>query len=136
MLKNKVKIFLEKSLNEKIKLFFGQEYFQSLIIRWLLFLSVLFNAINWVILKFFLPPAGKDIILHYNVYFGVDSIGDPREAYALAFVGVLIFLVNAILSLYFYVQKERIASYILLLTALIAQLSLLISAISVIIINY
>jgi hypothetical protein len=120
----------------KIKLFFSQEYFQSLIVRWLLFFGGLFNLVSWVVLNFFLPSSGKSIILHYNVYFGVDSIGNSQEAYALAFIGMLILVFNSFLALYFYKQKERIASYILLITALMVQLSLLISIISVIIINY
>jgi len=120
----------------KIKLFFSQEYFQSLIVRWLLFFGSFFVFVNWMVLRFFLPPNGKAIILHYNVYFGVDSIGDSQEAYALAFIGTLILVFNILFSFYFYKQKERIASYILLITALMVQLSLLISVVSVIIINY
>jgi hypothetical protein len=136
MVENKVKISLVKSLNEKIKLFFGQEYFKSRIILWLLFLAVFFNIVDWVILRIFLPPSEKDIILHYNVYFGVDSIGVPQETYLLPLIGVIVLLVNAVFSLYFYIKKERIASYILLITSLMVQLSLLISVISVTIINY
>jgi hypothetical protein len=136
MLKNKVIISLVKSLNEKIKLFFGQEYFKSRIVIWLLFLGGFLNVINWLILKFFLSSYEKDIILHYNVYFGVDSIGFSRGAYLLPFIGVIILLVNVAFSFYFYIKKERVASYILLITSLMVQISLLISVISVIIINY
>jgi hypothetical protein len=133
---NKTKIYRGKSLNEKIKLFFGREYFQSRIILWLLFLTALFNLVDWVLLKIFLRSGEKLIILHYNVYFGVDSLGVSRGAYLLPSIGLIVLILNFILSFYFYVQKERIASYILLLTALMVQLSLLISVVSVIIINY
>jgi hypothetical protein len=136
MAKSKVKIFLGKSLNEKIKLFFGREYFQSRIILWVLFLTVLFNLVDWALLKIFLRSGENLIILHYNVYFGVDSLGVSRGAYLLPAIGLIVLTLNFALSFYFYVQKERIASYILLLTALMVQLSLLISVISVIIINY
>lgn len=136
MLKNKVIISLVKSLNEKIKLFFGREYFKSRIIGWLLFFGILFDIVNWSVLKIFLPPAGNYVILHYNVYFGVDSMGAARSAYILPFIGTIVLFVNVVLSFFFYTQKERVASYVMLLTALMVQLSLLISAISVIIINY
>jgi len=136
MTEAKVKIFLKKSLNEKIKLFFGREYFQNRIILWLTTLGVFFNLVIWSCLGFFSHSDGEAIILHYNVYFGVDSIGTPREAYALPLIGLVVILVNFLLSFYFYAKKERIATYILLLAALMVQLSLLISAISVIIINY
>jgi hypothetical protein len=136
MSENKLKFFEGKSLNEKIKLFFGQEYFRSRIILWLLFFNGFVNLVIWSALKYYSHPIGSSIILHYNVYFGVDAIGAPREAYVLPLIGLIIFLLNVILSFYFYTKKERIATYILLLAGLMVQLSLLISAISVIIINY
>ncbi|MCX6762121.1 MAG: hypothetical protein NTY33_04780 [Candidatus Moranbacteria bacterium] len=136
MSENNIKISWGKSLNEKIKLFFGREYFRSRIILWLLFLSIFANIIDWLALAIYLHPAGSEIILHYNVYFGVDSVGTVRGAYVLPLVGLIILLANITLSFYFYAQKERIASYVLLITALMAELSLLISVISVIIINY
>lgn len=136
MVENTDKIFFAKSLNEKIKLFFGREYFKSRIIGWLLFFGILFDIVNWSVLKIFLPPAGSYVILHYNVYFGVDSMGAARSAYILPFIGTIVLFVNVVLSFFFYTQKERVASYVMLLTALMVQLSLLISAISVIIINY
>ncbi len=136
MLENKDKNLLGKSLNEKIKLFFGREYFKSRIVLWLLFSIILANLIDWLALAIFLRPRGDSVILHYNVYFGVDSIGALRKAYMLPLIGAIILLINIILSFYFYAKKERIAAYVLLITALMAELSLLISIISVIIINY
>jgi hypothetical protein len=136
MFENKTKIYWGKSLNEKIKLFFGQEYFQSRIIRWLFFSGLFFNLVDWALLKFFLRSGAERIILHYNVYFGVDLTGTSQSAYTLPFIGVVVLFFNNALSFYFYIQKERVASYILLLTVLMAELSLLISVISVIIINY
>ncbi|MFA5961805.1 MAG: hypothetical protein WC848_03940 [Parcubacteria group bacterium] len=136
MSENKLKFFEGKSLNGKIKFFFGQEFFRSRIVLWLLFLGVFFNLVIWSVLKFYSHPAGSSIILHYNVYFGVDSIGASREVFLLPSIGFIVLLINVLLSFYFYVKKERIASYVLLLAALMVQLSLLISAISVIIINY
>lgn len=136
MPKDNVKNLPGRSLNEKLKLFFGREYFQSRIILWLLFSGIFFNLVNWILLKFFLRSGDNLIILHYNVYFGVDSTGFSRGAYLLPFIGVVVLLFNNLLSFYFYAQKERVASYVLLMAALMAQLSLLISVISVIIINY
>jgi len=136
MFKNKTKIYGKKSLNEKIKLFFGREYFQSRIILWLLFLAVFFDFANWMLLKIFLRSGERRVILHYNVYFGVDSTGVSRGAYLLPAIGLIVLLCNSALSWCFYAKKERIASYVLLLTALMVQLSLLISVVSVIIINY
>lgn len=120
----------------KIKLFFGQEFFNNRIILWLSAFNFFSNLAGWVALKVYLPPSGRDIILHYNVYFGVDVTGDSRGAYVLPLIGLVVLALNFLLSFYFYRRKERVASYVLLLAALMVQLGLLISATSVIIINY
>ncbi|MFA5993758.1 MAG: hypothetical protein WC823_02235 [Parcubacteria group bacterium] len=116
--------------------FFRQEYFQSHIVIWLLILSSVANAIDWLILRIWVQPVDFSIILHYNVYFGVDLIGDYRQVYILPIIGLILFSINFILSLYFYQQKERIASYIMLIGMLMIQLSLVVASTSVILINY
>lgn len=125
-----------KKLKLAAKYFFGQEYFQSHIILWLLILSFTVNLIDWLILRIWVKPVEFSIILHYNVYFGVDSIGNYHQAYVLPAIGLILFLINFFLSLYFYRQKERIASYILLMAMLMIQLSLIVASTSVILINY
>jgi uncharacterized membrane protein len=99
-------------------------------------LAVFVNIINWIILLVFLKPATENIILHYNVYFGVDMTGKRFQAFMSPSIGLVIFFINYFLSAYFFRNKETIASYILLICALMAQLSLIIASISVIIINY
>jgi len=119
-----------------IKSFFAQEYFKSHIVIWLLILSLTANLANWVILKIWIQPVDFPIILHYNVYFGVDLVGGYRQVYILPLIGFALFLINVALSIYFYGQKERIASYILLIAVLMIQLSLVVASASVILINY
>ncbi|MDP1884043.1 MAG: hypothetical protein Q8L10_01625 [Candidatus Moranbacteria bacterium] len=119
-----------------IKSFFAQEYFKSHIAIWLLILSLTANLINWVILKIWIQPVDFPIILHYNVYFGVDLVGDYRQVYSLPLIGFILLIINSALSIYFYGQKERIASYILLMAVLMIQLSLIVASASVILINY
>lgn len=124
------------SLKAKIRRFFAQEYFRSHIIRWLLVFIGVANLANWAALKIFIQPVDLPIILHYNVYFGVDMLGDWKNLFLLPSVGLILFLTNFFLSIYFYRRKERIASYLLLMAALMIQLSLIVASASVIIINY
>lgn len=119
-----------------VKSFFAHEYFKSTIIVWLISLSLLANIINWVIIKIFIRPIDLPIILHYNVYFGVDIMGDYKEAFLLPLIGIILFCINMFLSLYLYERKERIASYLLMMAALMLQLALIVASTSVIIINY
>jgi hypothetical protein len=137
MLEGRIKILRKEGLNNLIKLFFGAEYLKSRIVLVLLSVSAVTNLLDWLALIIFLrPPAGTVIILHYNVYFGVDLAGKVLRAYTVPFIGLCILGINFFLASYFYQQKERIASYVLLISAFIVQLSLLISIISVIVVNY
>lgn len=127
---------LKTGLGAKIRSFFAQEYFKSHIVRWLLLFVIVANLANWAALKIFIQPVDLPIILHYNVYFGVDMLGDWKNLFLLPAIGLILFLINFFLSLYFYKRKERIASYLLLIAALMIQLSLIIASVGVIIINY
>jgi len=125
-----------KDLAQRGKSFFMQEYFRSSIVLWLLALSFVVNIANWISLKIFIQPVDFPIILHYNVYFGVDVLDSWQKVYLVPIIGFFLFLINTFLGLYFYQQKERIASYILAIANLMIQLSLLVASISIILINY
>ncbi|MDR3559743.1 MAG: hypothetical protein P4L62_03755 [Candidatus Pacebacteria bacterium] len=130
-----------KSLWGKTKLFFktrfaGNDFFLNHIVLWLLLFGIITNAADWTILLVFMNRLDADVILHYNVYFGVDMLGNWKLAFMMPAVGLVLFLVNAFLADYFYRNKERIASYILLLAALMVQLSLIVASAAVIMINY
>lgn len=125
-----------KSLTGRFKLFFKNPFFKDKINLWLIILALATNIINWAILFIFLKPATENIILHYNVYFGVDMTGRRNLAFIMPGIGLILIIINSYLAKYFYRNKEIIAGYILLIAALMAQLSLIIATFSVIIINY
>lgn len=137
----KSKIELLKSLKNGFKLFFEKhifqkEFFRSKITLWLLALNMFANVANWIIIAIFINRLDGDIILHYNVYFGVDAMGDWHRVFLLPIIGVIILALNAALAAYFFIKKERIASYILLLASFMVQVNLIIAAASVMMINY
>ena len=134
-----------ESLMDKFKLFFNalnpkkmakKDFFQSRINAWLAALNIFANLVNWIILAVFIRPVDRDIILHYNVYFGVDITGNWKQVFILPFIGLILFAINGFLAAYFYKSQERIAGYVLLITSFMAQLSLIVASISLIIINY
>lgn len=118
------------------KSFFAQEYFRNPLVLWILILSLMANLADWLILKIWIRPIDAAIILHYNVYFGVDVTGEWRQVFWAPAIGLILFGINLLLSIYFYNRKERIASYLLLLAILMIQLSLIVASASVILINY
>ena len=126
----------EKGLISNLKSFFVQEYFKNGIVLWLLISSLAANIANWIIIKVLIQPVDFPIILHYNVYFGVDLRGNYLQVFEIPLIGLFLFLINNFLSLRAYRGGERIASYLLLMAVLMIQISLVIYSLSIILINY
>ncbi|HAV11292.1 MAG TPA: hypothetical protein DCX32_01985 [Candidatus Moranbacteria bacterium] len=120
----------------KIKSFITQEFFRNAIVHWVSIASFLINGVCWGALVFFIRPVDFPIILHYNVYFGVDIIGAWWQAYFLPLIALAVMAVNMVLAYYFYKHGERMISYILLLAAFLVQISGAIAIGGIIRINY
>ncbi len=85
---------------------------------------------------YFIRPSAALIVLHYNVYFGVDLLGVWWQAYALPVFGTLFLLGHLFLARHFYQRSERIAAYLLLLSAGMISGGLFVASIGVVLINY
>lgn len=118
------------------KYFFSQEFFRSGLVHWVLIAALFLNGANWGAIAYFIRPVDFPIILHYNVYFGVDVIGPWWQIYFLPLIGFLILIVNTALGYLFYQQKERIVAHLLLLATLIVQICISIAVASLLLINY
>jgi hypothetical protein len=116
--------------------FFSQEFFKSALMQWVLIGALILNGINWGLIAFFVRPVDFPIILHYNVYFGVDVIGAWWQLYFLPAIGLIIMIVNTVLGYLFYQKKERITAHLLMLATFIAQISMTVAVASLLIINY
>lgn len=116
--------------------FFSQEFFHSSLVQWMIIGSLIINIVNWGLITFFIRPADFPIILHYNVYFGVDVIGPWWQVYFLPLIGLLLLAVNASLGYLFYQQKERIVAHLLVLATFIVQVCITIAVVSLLLINY
>jgi hypothetical protein len=125
----------KEKFREKAKSFFWHGYWTDPIIFFSLVLAILANVGIWLALRFTVQATDQPVILHYNIYFGVDSIGGWRNVFIMPALAFLIFLVNLILSRFFY-YKERLASYLFAGMGLLAQLLMVVGVISVIIINF
>jgi hypothetical protein len=125
-----------KSLKDRFRLFFKHEFFKNKVVLWMAISNIILNLVNWLLLWRFIKPIDSSIILHYNVYFGVDMIGNWKAAFILPGIGLMLFFINYLLAFYFYMKLERIACHILLMASLMVQMSLLIASLSVILINY
>lgn len=88
------------------------------------------------LLAYFIRPADTSIILHYNVYFGVDLIGLWWQAYILPVLAIFFVVGHFLLARYFYERAERIACYLMLFSSGMLTAGVLVSGIGVAFINY
>lgn len=123
-------------LKLKLKYFFAKEFFHSALVHWVLIGALFVNGANWGVIAYFIRPVDFPIILHYNVYFGVDVIGAWWQIYFLPLIGLLILIVNTALGYLFYQQKERTVTHLLLLATFIVQICISIAVASLLLINY
>lgn len=126
----------KRNVDSRLKRFFSQEFFQSGMIQWSLIGSLIISAVNLGVMIFFIRPVDFPVVLHYNVYFGVDMVGRWWQAYFLPGLGLGVLWVNTTLGYLFYKQKERIVAHLLLLASLVVQIAVSIAVASIILINY
>jgi len=80
----------------------GKEFLQNAIVHWLIIAIFFLVLVHSAVIVYFLRPTDSALILHYNVYFGVDLIGAWWHVYALPLGGFLLFLLNTILAYWFF----------------------------------
>jgi len=80
---------------------------------------------------------GELIALHYSVDFGINLIGSPKKLYIIPLLGLLIIVINFILLCAIAGHKDRrFASHILLAGALLSNIILLVSLVSIYLVNF
>ncbi|OGI26010.1 MAG: hypothetical protein A3J76_05230 [Candidatus Moranbacteria bacterium RBG_13_45_13] len=126
---------LSSKTKERLKRFFWHGYWTDPVIFFSLVLAVLANGGIWIALFRTVVPTDLPIILHYNIYFGIDAIGNWKSVFFMPTLAVILLAANIVLSRFFY-YKERLVSYLFAGTALALQLLMAVGVISVIIINF
>lgn len=103
-------------------------FFRNKLIVWSLILNVLFLVLNFFYIFLKLRLKEGLIPLHYNIYFGVDLIGNKGQILKLPFVGLIVLGVNYFLARFVY-GKERFVSYILVDAALAVAIILFLAGV-------
>ena len=94
----------------------------------------LFIIVGWILVLMFFWSIMDYVILHYNIYFGISSLGRWPMLLLMPASGLLVIIVNYFLSLYFYL-KDKLLSYFLVMTALAYNALVLAALILIIYIN-
>ena len=127
-------IILKDFLLSGCKIIVARPYWKDKQIMTVLFLSVLLNIFIWIFLIQNQKENSHPIILHYNLFFGVDYLGNYEKIYLIPIAGLIIIIVNSILGHLLYL-KEKLAVYFLVFIIFIVQLLLLINSYLIIRIN-
>ncbi len=114
----------------------GVLFSRNTLVRMLLILSSFPIVVSIGLLLYFIRPSEASLVLHYNVYFGVDLLGIWWQAYVLPLLALFFLAAHFFLAKRFYEQSERIASYLLLLASGMLSCGILIGSISIAFINY
>lgn len=89
-------------------------------------LAFLLNLAGWILPYFLIKPQAEPIILHYNIYFGVDLIGEWYRIFFLPAIATVLLLINIALGAMNY-RKDATISKIFFGGTVIIQLLALIS---------
>lgn len=122
-------------LKDRARRFFWHGFWTDPVIFFSIVLAVLVNAALWVALFWTVIPTDSPIILHYNIYFGVDAVGNWKSLFFMPTLAAVLLILNLVLSRFFY-YKERLVSYLFAGAALVLQLLMAVGVISAIIINF
>lgn len=114
----------------------GVDFFQNTIVRSLLVIGILPTFASLALLLYFIRPTEGLLVLHYNVYFGVDLLGIWWQTYVLPLLSFVFFIGHYFLAKRFYQSTERIAAYLLLLGSGMLSFGMLIASMSIALINY
>lgn len=114
----------------------GVAFFDNIIVRTLLGINIFFSLISFGLLGYFIRPTESLLVLHYNVYFGVDIQGIWWQVFILPIAGILFFGGHTFFAYRFYSRSERIASYLMLFSSGLLNIGILIASTSIAFINY
>lgn len=101
------------------------------------FLSIFFNFLIWIVIAWkFIPlvTPGEPLPLHFNIYFGIDFIGEWYKLLFIPLLGIIFIFTNFILADIAYL-RDKIVSYFLLGASVFAQIILFLAVYMIILIN-
>jgi hypothetical protein len=100
-------------------------------------ISILGNALNWGFVYLISKNiTGERAILHYNVDFGINLIGDEKQLYIIPLIGLLVIIINFFILFIYYNQRNiKFVASFLYTAGIITNLFLFLSLASIYLIN-
>jgi len=111
-----------------------KEFLKDMTNKILMSSSLILNIGLFLFFLFFIRQNNIPIVLHYNVNWGVDYLGEVKNIFILPVAGLFILLLNGFLAINLW-GKNKILSYFFTAITLLVQFFLVISGIALYIIN-
>ncbi len=119
MIKEKINL-----ISQKFKGNLKTDFFYDRIIILILTLALLFNLAIFILFVLKIEPQESLLPTHYNVYIGASKLGQWWKIYQIPFCGLFFIIINSFLAFTLY-EKERLISFLLVLTSFMVQVFLL-----------
>jgi hypothetical protein len=117
---------------KKIKIFLRKTWILIPVI-----FSCLINLSIWLIIYRVIDFGRTMHVLHYNFYFGIDYLNEPKYILFAPILGIVFILFNFILGYYYNLKKESLVlPYILVASSVFLNSVLLIYLLKIISIEY
>lgn len=98
--------------------------------------SGLFALFSFGIIWYSIGNREATIVLHYNVYFGIDVLGEWWQAYFIPLSGVGIWAVHIFLAFTFFQSGKHTLSQIALSSLLFLEGMVLVASVAIGLVNY
>ncbi len=97
-------------------------------------LAAVLNLASWLLVFFRFNEKDINIILYYNILFGVEYQGAVRELFTIPIVGLLLFLMNLVIIRFVY-HREKFIFYMMLAASAVIQIFVLIAVVAIVLVN-
>jgi len=109
-------------------------FLQDRLLIFLLIASVAMNLAIYMALAVLIGRPAEAVVLHYNVYFGINLIDNWPRLYVLPGVGTFVWLVNTSLAVALY-RGQRLLAYQLIVTTAVLEVCLAAAGAMIIFVN-
>lgn len=116
-------------MSDPATVFYKNKYFLSASA-----LAAILNLAAWLLVFFRFGEKDINIILYYNILFGVEYQGVARQLFTIPAIGLLIFFMNLVIIRFVY-QKEKFIFYLLLAASLFSQVFVIIAIAALVLVN-
>ncbi|OGY85434.1 MAG: hypothetical protein A2233_02455 [Candidatus Kerfeldbacteria bacterium RIFOXYA2_FULL_38_24] len=96
--------------------------------------GLVLNILAWALLLWKIPYTEEVVFLHYNIFYGVDLVGNWRQLFLVPGTGLFILVIN-ILCIFYFKKMSREIFGILLVMTLLLEVFLFISAFLLVLLN-